>query len=80
MFWFDPLVSSEFFIDKCTRVDGIDKMKGMDGLVYAVDHNIFDKSSINLLESKCFFDLQNAFAGKATWSSTLCTLPGTPRC
>lgn len=68
VFWFDPLVSREFLIDNCTRVDSIDQMKGMDGVVYAVDHSNFNKSSIDLLKCKCFFDLQNAFAGKATWS------------
>lgn len=66
--WFDPLVSREVFIDNCVRLDNIDQMKDMDALVYAVDHSCFNKTRIESLQCKCFFDLQNAFPGKATWS------------
>ena len=68
VYWIDPLVPNETLIDGCTRVFNLHDLNQLDGLIYAVDHEVFDKGVIDSLECKCFIDLQDVFPEKAIWS------------
>lgn len=68
VYWFDPLVSAEISIDGCERIIELSEMDKLDTIVYAVNHSIFDREHIGSIDCEFFFDLQDVFGEKATWS------------
>lgn len=68
VFWYDPLVSTDLIIKGCHRIADLEKMRKIEGLVYAADHKDFDRNQIKAIDCKFFVDLQNSFPADATWS------------